>query len=164
MCLLLVVEPSYTAAMPVPRLLFVCLGNICRSPTAEGIARAKAAAVGLTVEVDSAGTSDWHIGAPPDTRMQAAAAAAGYDLSPLRARQFTPADFAGFNVIYAMDRKNLAAIESQRPAGAETPVRLFRSADPKGGTDVPDPYYEGGFDGVVDLIERTLDRILADLR
>ncbi|MEM1430845.1 MAG: low molecular weight protein-tyrosine-phosphatase [Pseudomonadota bacterium] len=154
--------------MTAPRILFVCLGNICRSPTADGVLRAMAKARGLSVEVDSAGTGDWHVGRPPDPRMQAAAAAAGYDLSALRARVFSTADFEAFDVIYAMDRQNLAAIEARRPAGTATPVRLFRSLDPEqgrgdGGADVPDPYFEGGFDSVVRLVERTCARLLDDL-
>ena len=149
--------------MTPPRVLFVCLGNICRSPTADGVLRAMAAARGLDMHVDSAGTGSWHVGSPPDRRMQAAAAAAGHDLSPLRARTFTPADFAAFDVIYAMDRQNLADIEAQRPAGNATPVRLFRVHDPEGGGDVPDPYFKGGFDGVVRLVERCCARLLDDL-
>ncbi|MEM9249002.1 MAG: low molecular weight protein-tyrosine-phosphatase [Pseudomonadota bacterium] len=146
--------------MAAPRILFVCLGNICRSPTADGVARAMASARGLDVVIDSAGTGAWHVGDPPNPAMQRAASAAGYNLSGLRARVFTAADFAAFDVIYAMDRQNRADIEALRPAGSATPVHLFREHDPEGPGDVPDPYYEGGHEGVVRLIERTVARIL----
>ena len=153
---------------PPPRLLFVCLGNICRSPTAEAVTRALAADRGLAMTLDSAGTGNWHIGHPPDPRMQAAAKRAGYDLSSLRARQVTPADFTRFDVVFAMDRQNLADLEALRPpqngAQALADLRLFRSHDPEGGTgrhaDVPDPYLEGGFDQVLRLIERTSGALL----
>jgi protein-tyrosine phosphatase len=149
--------------MDAPRLLFVCLGNICRSPTAEAVARALAARRGLALTLDSAGTGDWHIGAPPDARMQAAARAAGYDLSALRARQVVPEDFARFDVLYAMDRSNARALEAMRPPGAGAEIRLFRVHDPEGPGDVPDPYLEGGFDGVLRLVERTTARLIDDL-
>lgn len=136
-----------------PRILFVCLGNICRSPTAEGVTRTLASASEIDVEVDSAGTGSWHVGEPPDGRMQKAAAAAGYDLSALRARQFSGADFDRFDLIVAMDEQNRRDIERQRPAGSTTPVVLFLSYGGSGTRDVPDPYYEGGFDGVVHLVE-----------
>jgi len=145
------------------RLLFVCLGNICRSPTAEAVTRALAARRSLAVEVGSAGTGSWHLGDPPDGRMQRAAADAGYDLSKIRARQAGPADFARFDVIYAMDGANARSLEALRPAGATTPVRLFREHDPDGPGDVPDPYLEGGFDGVLRLIERTAAGLLDSL-
>ncbi|MBK5932666.1 protein tyrosine phosphatase [Rhodovulum imhoffii] len=135
------------------RILFVCLGNICRSPTAEGVFRGLAEAAGVAVQVDSAGTGGWHVGNPPDRRAQAAAAARSYDLSGLRARQVCPEDFDRFDLILAMDRSNRADLERLRPAGNTTPVRLF--LDYAGGSqrEVPDPYYEGGFDRVLDLIE-----------
>ena len=102
------------------RLLFVCLGNICRSPAAEGVLRSLAP----EMHIDSAGTGDWHVGDPPFGPMQDAARARGFDLSDLRARQFTAADFDRFDLIVAMDAANLRAIEAQRPAGNTTPVRL----------------------------------------
>jgi protein-tyrosine phosphatase len=142
------------------RILFVCLGNICRSPTAEGIARARAAARGLDLVVDSAGTGGWHVGDPPDPRMQAAARRAGYDLSDQRARQVGLRDFAGFDLIVAMDRSNRAVLERLRPPGAQTPVELLLSHGPEGRLDVPDPYLEGGFDAVVALIEAAVERLL----
>ena len=145
------------------RIMFVCLGNICRSPTAHGIFEAKARALGLDVAVESAGTGSWHVGEPPDRRMQAAAKAAGYDLGGLKAQQFEPADFDRFDMIYAMDRANLRDIEALRPAGNETPVTLFLTHGPHPREEVPDPYFEGGFDGVVRMVEETCDAIIADL-
>jgi len=132
------------------RILFVCLGNICRSPAAEGVVRAFAP----ELELDSAGTSDWHVQEPPYRPMQVAAKARGYDLSDLRARQFKAGDFAVFDLILAMDRDNLARIEGLRPAGSDTPVRLFAEyAVGRDLSEVPDPYYTRDFDGVLSLIE-----------
>lgn len=132
------------------KILFVCLGNICRSPAAEGVARQLMPGIAT----DSAGTSDWHIGEPPYGPMQAAASARGYDLSDLRARQFTAADFTRFDLILGMDAKNIAEIESLRPPGNTTPVQLFTSYAPETGADhVPDPYFTRDFDGALDLIE-----------
>lgn len=132
------------------RILFVCLGNICRSPAAEGVFRALAP----DIETDSAGTSGWHLGEPPYGPMQAAASARGLDISDLRARRFEPGDFSSFDLIIAMDDANLRDIEAQRPAGNETPVRLFTDFAPGAGMDhVPDPYYTRDFEGTLDLIE-----------
>lgn len=132
------------------RILFVCLGNICRSPAAEGVFRALCP----EAETGSAGTSSWHVGEPPYGPMQAAARARGLDISDLRARQFRRDDFAAFDLIVAMDASNLEAIEALRPAGNGTPVRLFTDYAPETGADhVPDPYYTGDFDGCLDLIE-----------
>ncbi|MEQ9056730.1 MAG: low molecular weight protein-tyrosine-phosphatase [Roseovarius confluentis] len=132
------------------RILFVCLGNICRSPTAEGVLRA----LEPTLTIDSAGTSDWHIGSPPYAPANDAAARRGYDLAPLRARQFVADDFCGFDLILAMDGKNLHDIERLRPSGSGTEVRLFMDyAEGRQGQDVPDPYYTRDFDGALDLIE-----------
>jgi len=141
------------------RILFVCLGNICRSPTAHGVFRAIAAARGLQVAVDSAGTGGWHLGKPPDPRAQAEALRRGYDISDLRARQTQATDFSRFNLILAMDMDNLAALERLRPAGNETPVRLFLDYAGQIGAEVPDPWYEGGFDHVLDLIEAASHRL-----
>ncbi len=107
--------------------------------------------------LDSAGTGGWHVGDPPYGPMQAAAQARGIDLSDLRARQFTAADFAAFDLIVAMDRQNLADIERLRPAGNDTAVRLMADAD------VPDPYYTRDFDGALDMIEGAARRLLADI-
>ncbi len=132
------------------RILFVCLGNICRSPAAEGVFRALLP----EARTDSAGTAGWHVGKPPYGPMQAAAAARGIDLSDLRARQFSAGDFTRFDLILGMDAENIAEIEALRPAGNTTPVRLFTEFAPEtGATHVPDPYYTRDFDGALDLIE-----------
>jgi len=132
------------------RILFVCLGNICRSPAAEGVFRSLAP----HLLSDSAGTGDWHIGAPPYGPMQAAARARGIDISDLRARQFETADFARFDLIIAMDADNIAAITALRPSGNTTPVQLLTDYSPDANAGhVPDPYYTRDFDGTLDLIE-----------
>lgn len=134
------------------RILFVCLGNICRSPTAEGVFRH--VSDGLEVMIDSAGTSDWHVGEPPYGPMQKAAKARGYDLSTLRARQFTAEDFTRFDLILGMDDENLRRMEALRPAGNQTPLRVFTDFAPDSGMDhVPDPYYTRNFDQTLDLVE-----------
>jgi protein-tyrosine phosphatase len=142
------------------RILFVCLGNICRSPAAEGVFRGLAP----QARTDSAGTSGWHIGDPPYGPMQAAARARGLDISDLRARQFEAEDFTRFDLIVAMDAKNLAAIDALRPAGNTTPVRLFTDYAPDRDADhVPDPYYTRDFDGTLDLIETCAKGLAANL-
>ncbi|HBZ43988.1 MAG TPA: phosphotyrosine protein phosphatase [Maritimibacter sp.] len=134
------------------RILFVCLGNICRSPSAEGVTRALAG--DRDVRFDSAGTSGWHVGEPPYGPMRTSASRRGYDLDPLRARQFEREDFAAFDLIIAMDDQNLADIEALRPAGDKTPVHLFTDFAPdRGASEVPDPYYTRDFDGTLDLVE-----------
>lgn len=133
------------------KVLMVCLGNICRSPTAEAVLRAKAP----EWQIDSAGTAGWHHGKPPYEPMQEAAARRGYDLSALRARQFSPSDFADFDLILVMDEENLSDVEAQRPKGTTTPVRLFAETGP-----VPDPYYTRDFDGALSMIEAAADRIV----
>lgn len=135
------------------RMLFVCLGNICRSPAAEGMMRRLAPDLTL----DSAGTGGWHVGDPPYAPMQAAAKARDIDLSGLRARQFTVDDFDAFDLIIAMDRQNRSDIEALRPAGHMTPVRLMTDKD------VPDPYYTRDFDGCLDIIETASRSLLADI-
>ena len=134
-------------------VLFVCLGNICRSPAAEGIFRDMVAAKGLDIRVDSAGTNDWHVGDPPYGPMQAAAKARGADLSALRGRQVTAEDFRRFDLIVAMDTDNRANLLRLRPdEGA--PVRLLLDFAPETATEaVPDPYYTRDFEGALDLIE-----------
>ena len=149
------------------RILFVCLGNICRSPSAEGVFAALAAdlAADLDVALDSAGTSDWHVGEPPYGPMQAAARARGYDLSLLRARQFTAADFDRFDLIVGMDGDNLARIEALRPAGNDTPVAVFTDYAPEAGFDhVPDPYYTRNFDQTLDLVEQASRGLIKSLQ
>ena len=132
------------------RVLFVCLGNICRSPAADAVMRKLAP----DWEIDSAGTGAWHVGNPPDERSAAEGARRGYDLTSLRARQFAAADFDRFDHIYAMDRSNLRNIEKLRPSGNPTQVELFLE-----NADVPDPYYEGGFDHMYDLIEKRCEEL-----
>lgn len=144
------------------RILFVCLGNICRSPSAEAVVRAKAAARGLPLTLDSAGTGDWHVGSPPYGPMQLAAQARGYEMSDLRARQVTAVDFMRFDLILAMDGQNLDDLQGIRSAGAD--LRLFTDYAPDSGADhVPDPYYTRDFDGAFDLIERCAEGLLDQL-
>jgi protein-tyrosine phosphatase len=147
-------------------VLFVCLGNICRSPTAEGVLRAIAAREFplLKIEIDSAGTADFHTGEPPDRRAVAAARRRGYDLAALRARQVRPADFDRFDFVLAMDRSNLAELESRRPARATAQVALFLEFAPDTDVlEVPDPYYGGieDFERVLDLCEAAARGFLA---
>jgi protein-tyrosine phosphatase len=143
------------------RILCVCLGNICRSPAAEGALRALLP----DAVIDSAGTSDWHMGEPPYPPMQAAARARGIDISGLRARQVSAADFGRFDLILCMDAQNMARLEALRPDGSETPVRLFTDFAPESAADhVPDPYYTRDFDGALDLIETCAAGLAASLR
>ena len=144
------------------RILYVCLGNICRSPTAEGVLRAKAK--GLDLEIDSAGTSGWHEGDPPDPRAVAEARGRGIDISGLQARRVTAQDFHDFDHILAMDRSNLAELERIRPKGSKADLRLTLSDAPGlGETDVPDPYYDDGFPKAYALIEAAADGLLRRL-
>ena len=144
------------------RVLMVCLGNICRSPTAEAVLRTKLEAAGLAhhIAVDSAGTGDWHIGSPPDPRSQRHAAKRGYDLSALRGRQVTEADFQRFDLILAMDDDNLADLQRLAPDGGfRADLRLFAPVE------VPDPYAGGaaGFEQVLDLVESASDAWVKNL-
>jgi low molecular weight protein-tyrosine phosphatase len=151
------------------RILFVCLGNICRSPTAEVVFRAVASreAPDIAVEIDSAGTAAYHVGEPPDRRTRQAAARRGYDLSALRARVVEAGDFDRFDLILAMDRENLRALERRAPAGTRERLRLFLEFAPEAGvSEVPDPYYGGanGFEDVLDLIEAASRGLIQHLR
>jgi protein-tyrosine phosphatase len=155
--------------MTAQSVLFVCLGNICRSPTAEGVFRhlLKQAAPQLQVEVDSAGTADYHVGDPPDPRSQRAALRRGIDLSAARARQVTTGDFARFDLILAMDRDNLRALEAMRPKDSRARVQLFLEYAPElGRLDVPDPYYRdaSGFEEVLDLAAAASRGLVAALQ
>lgn len=148
-------------------VLFVCLGNICRSPTAEAVFRARAAAAGLDVEIDSAGTGAWHVGAMPDERAQAAGLARGYDLTPIRARQVAADDYERFDLVLAMDHDNLATLKSRAPGDRHERIRLFLEFAPEIGLNaVPDPYYGGddGFEEVLDLIEVASDGLISHLK
>ena len=151
------------------RILFVCLGNICRSPTAEVVFRTLAAreAPELSIEVQSAGTAGYHIGEPPDVRAQEAARRRGYDMSSLRARIVEPADFERFDMILAMDRDNLRVLRRRAPATTRARLSLFLEFAPEAGTtDVPDPYYGGpnGFEEVLDLVEIASRGLLDHIR
>ncbi|MDP4990730.1 MAG: low molecular weight phosphotyrosine protein phosphatase [Marivita lacus] len=140
------------------RILFVCLGNICRSPTAEAVTRAKAVARGMDVILDSAGTGDWHIGKPPYGPMQEAARAKGYDLSTLRARQVSRSDFTEYDLIVVMDDDNAGNLAALGPADR---VALFTQyAQDSGADHVPDPYFTRDFDGALALIEHCADGLL----
>lgn len=145
-------------SMDKVKILFVCMGNICRSPTAEGVARVTIERAGLSAhfELDSAGTHAYHVGEPPDARAQKAAKARGYDLSGLGARQVRAADFLRFDRILAMDRDNLALLKQACPPEFQHRLGLFLEygSDP-GVREVPDPYYGGadGFEYVLELAE-----------
>jgi protein-tyrosine phosphatase len=147
------------------RVLFVCLGNICRSPTAHGVFEHRVRERGLSgwLAVDSCGTGDWHAGEAPDRRAVAAARTRGYDLSHLRARQVRASDFDQFDFILAMDHSNLRDLRTLQPAGFTGHLGLFLDFDPDAERDeVPDPYYgsEQGFGHVLDLVERASDGLL----
>lgn len=134
------------------RILFLCLGNICRSPAAEAVFRKLAAQAGLAVEIDSAGTGDWHEGEAPYPPMQRAARARGYELSALRARQIVREDFTRFDLILAMDAQNLADAKRSAPEGATARIELFLAGE-SGRREVPDPYFTRDFDACLDIIE-----------
>ncbi len=151
------------------RILFVCLGNICRSPTAEVVFRAVASreAPDIVLEIDSAGTAGYHVGDQPDRRTRQAAARRGYDMSALRARVVEPRDFEYFDLILAMDRENLRALERRSPPHTRDRLRLFLDFAPQTGiSEVPDPYYGGpnGFEDVLDLIEAASRGLVQHLR
>lgn len=153
------------------RVSFVCLGNICRSPTAEAVMRHLVHAAGLDerIEIDSAGTGDWHVGEPRDRRSSAVGKQRGVPLSG-RARQFVAVDFARFDYILAIDRQNLVTLLALAPDEASrAKVRLLRSFDPvgpSGSADVPDPYYGGpqGFEEVFDICEAACRGLLEEIR
>ncbi|MBA2522373.1 MAG: low molecular weight phosphotyrosine protein phosphatase [Solirubrobacterales bacterium] len=157
---------------PTTRILFVCLGNICRSPTAEGVLRHKLREAGLADEVDveSAGTGGWHIGHPPDARASDAASRRGIALES-HAQRFDAPHFDDFDLILAMDRENLEDMRALAPhADAAGKLGLLREYDPlaveSDNLEVPDPYFGGedGFEDVLDMIERACDGLIAELR
>ncbi len=154
---------------PIVTVLFVCMGNICRSPTAEGVFRKLLADHGLQqqVEVDSAGTHAYHIGEPPDERSARAAAQRGIDIRQQCARLVTADDFNRFDYVLAMDSENLSALRALCPPGRDDRLRLFLSFAPQlKVTEVPDPYYGGptGFDRVLDLVEAAGQGLLEDIQ
>lgn len=151
------------------RVLFVCMGNICRSPAAEGVFRTLVEREGLgdRISIDSAGTDAWHVGEAPDPRMRAAARRRGIDLSEIRARRTISADFERFDYVLAMDQGNLATLSRLCPPGSESKLRRFLEFAPAAGpSEVPDPYYggPGGFETVLDLVEEGAQGLLDDIR
>jgi len=148
-------------------VLFVCLGNICRSPTAEGVFRDLVEREGLSdrITIDSAGTAAYHIGASPDSRAQAEAKRRGIDLSGLRGRQAHAGDFKQFDYLLAMDAENHSNLLAICPNDSEDKLHMFLDFAPQvGRRDVPDPYYDGRFDAVFDMIEAASQGLLADIR
>lgn len=153
--------------MQTPKVLFICLGNICRSPTAEAVFRARAKAAGLDVIIDSAGTSGWHTGEGPDPRSIEAGQARGYSFAGQASRRVTRADFGEFDHILAMDWKNVEALKKICPESYLSRIGLFLDYAPNPATrEVPDPYYGDGdgFDRVLDLIEQASDGLIASLK
>ncbi|AMQ90813.1 MULTISPECIES: low molecular weight protein-tyrosine-phosphatase [Marinobacter] len=149
-------------------VLFVCLGNICRSPTAEGVFRQLVTEQGMTehLHIDSCGTGNWHIGKSPDARAMAAADRRGVDISDLRARQIKAEDLDRFDYVLVMDRQNLADVRDIWHQNGGTEPRLFLEFGESGQAEVPDPYYGGedGFERVLDLIHEASQGLLEDIR
>lgn len=148
-------------------VLFVCMGNICRSPSAEGVFRHLVEKAGLSdrVRIDSCGTAGWHQGKAPDGRSQAAAASRGIDISGLRARQFQPSDLAEFDHVLVMDQQNLVEVQRVWERTGGTRPELFLRYGNSDESEVPDPYYGGdqGFEHVLDLIHEASEGLLAEL-
>ncbi len=151
------------------KILFVCMGNICRSPTAEAVFRHQVQQAGLLehIEIDSAGTHDYHIGEEPDARTQRAARQRGYDMSMLRGRQVGVQDFSRFDYVLAMDEANLAILQRLRPRDVQSHLGLFLEfAERHTEREVPDPYYGGaeGFERVLDMVEDAANGLLKQVR
>jgi protein-tyrosine phosphatase len=151
------------------KVLFVCMGNICRSPTAEAVFRHYVEQAGLTgeIHIDSAGTHDYHVGEIPDRRARQAAQQRGYDMAGLRGRQVVPEDFERFDYVLAMDRSNLTNLERLRPSGAQNHLGLFLDfARSHAEREVPDPYYGGadGFERVLNMVEDAAEGLLQHIR
>ena len=150
------------------KVLFVCLGNICRSPTAEGVFRHYVEQAGLSdkITIDSAGTSDWHLGKTPDPRTVVAAAQRGYDVSTLRGRQVTAEDFAEFDLILAMDKSNHSDLQEIQPAASRAELGLYLPRFGISPDEVPDPYYGGedGFELVLDMLEHASQVLLDEIK
>lgn len=147
------------------RILFVCLGNICRSPAAEGVLRARARERGMKITIDSAGTGAWHVGDPPDARMIKEAGKRGYDIGHQRARKVDLSDFYEFDYLLAMDLSNHTDLLNLAPPNRECDIRLFLDFADCEERETPDPYYGGddGFTRVLDLIELGVDGFLDHL-
>jgi protein-tyrosine phosphatase len=151
----------------VKRILFVCMGNICRSPSAEAVFRQKAAAAGLSLVIDSAGTIGAHAREKPDQRARKAGEARGYSFDGIKARKVTVKDFQEFDLILAMDKQNIAELLKIAPPEHQHKIRLFLSFAPElEETEVPDPYYGGlqGFNYVLDLIEQASDGLITAIK
>lgn len=163
-------KPAAEKPDPKPdyAVLMVCTGNICRSPTADGLLRHALQSAGLTgrVFVDSAGTHDYHIGDPPDRRSVATAQRYGVDLAELRARQVTKADFASFDLVLAMDDGHYRQLLQLCPPQYRDRVKLYLSYAPEFGRDVPDPYYGkgDGFEKVWQMCQAVTDALVTDIR
>lgn len=151
--------------MSSPAILFVCLGNICRSPTAEGVFKHKAKSLGLNLKIDSAGTAGYHDGAAPDKRSQDVANSRGYNLSRLKCRKVNEQDFIEFDLILAMDEANVKELKRKCPEEYQSKIQLFLDYATADFDEVPDPYYGGkrAFELVLDLIEDASDGLLKRL-
>ncbi|WP_082095618.1 low molecular weight protein-tyrosine-phosphatase [Photobacterium halotolerans] len=149
-----------------PSVLLVCMGNICRSPTAEAVLRAKAVNAGVELEIDSAGTIGFHEGKRPDSRSRAAGEARGYSFEGIRARQISAGDFEKFDFILVADRQNLSDLRDICPTEHLSKLALLLDFADAEAQEVPDPYYggEAGFEYVLDLIEAAADNIVAGLK
>lgn len=150
------------------KVLFVCLGNICRSPTAEGVFRRTLEQAGMAeaFQIDSCGVGNWHVGKAPDARAQQAALRRGIDLSGLRARQLSEQDFHDFDYVLGMDQDNLRAMRDLKPAHSQAHVGLLLDFAGTPGAEVPDPYYGGdeGFENVLNMIEAASEGLIRHLK